>query len=69
MFSVYISAFLATKLFPILTEAIHLYGSMSILGTVCAFGTIFVITFVKETSGINLDTIGKNDDKKTNDVA
>lgn len=66
-FSVYTAAFLATKLFPILTESINLHGSMSIFGIICAFGTIFVIIFVKETSGINLDTIG-NDDKK-DDVA
>lgn len=56
--------FLSTKMFPILTDAISLYGSISIYGIICAVGTVFVIVFIEETSGINLDTVGE--DKKDN---
>lgn len=59
-------SFLSTKLFPILTDAIHLHGSMFIYGTICAFGTIFVTIAIKETTGINLDTIGEDKKEKDN---
>lgn len=53
------SAFASTKLFPVVTAAIYLYGSMSIYAVVCSVGVIFIACLFKETKGINLDMIGQ----------
>lgn len=53
--------FISGKLFPILSELIHLHGVMLLYAIICAFGTIFIAMVIKETKGTNLDEI---DDEK-----
>lgn len=59
-----ISAFVISKLFPILLEIVDLHGCMIILGTGCIIGFFFVLIVMKETSGQSLDDVGKSEKDK-----
>lgn len=61
-----ISAFTSLKMFPILMEALELYGCMMIYGSGCIAGAIFVLFVLKETSGQSLDDV--ESDEKTDDI-
>lgn len=56
--SINMAIFVSSKVFPILMEALNLYGIMSLHAVVCAFGTVFVAIMLEETNGRNLDEIG-----------
>lgn len=60
MVTINIFAFTSIKMFPILSATIHLYGCISIYAVGCAFGTLFIAKFIKETKGINLESVDSN---------
>lgn len=47
-------AFLILKFFPIINEAVHLYGSIFMFAGVSALGTLFIVLVVPETKGKSL---------------
>ena len=49
----YVSAFISTKTFADLVEAIHPHGAFFLYGCVCIFGAIFTCIFVPETKDKN----------------
>lgn len=55
------ASFLSVKMFPILLEKLDLHGCMMIYGFGCVGATIFVLFFLKETSGQSLDDAGENE--------
>lgn len=56
--SLNVSAFLLGKFFPIMSEIIGLHGFLWFLSGGCICAIIFIIFFMEETRGRNLDSIG-----------
>ncbi|XP_031637651.1 facilitated trehalose transporter Tret1-like [Contarinia nasturtii] len=61
--SMYISAFIFVKMFPIILTLIDLYGCMIILMVGCVVAAFFVIFVLDETKGQTLDTIQSTEKK------
>lgn len=52
------ASFLTTRYFPIMSEAIGMYGCLFFMASMCLLGILFVIFVMEETNGRNLDSIG-----------
>lgn len=63
--SMYLSAFLISKSFPTMSGAIGLYGCLTFLSGMCILGILFVVFVVKETNGIDLDSLETRRPEKT----
>lgn len=59
-----LAAFIVTKLFPILSDIIHMYGCFTIMAMICIIGIFFVHITMKETKGQCLDDIGMKSSNK-----
>lgn len=57
-----IIAFVTVKVFPILSQIIHLNGCLVIFCVCCAFGVLFIVFCVDETKGKELNVSKKFDD-------
>lgn len=60
-FAVNLFSFLIVKVYPLLSVIIQPEGCFAIFGIFCALGIIYVILYVKETKGIDLNVV--NDGK------
>lgn len=60
--------FLCLKFYPIFLEQINLHGCLLIYGVGCIVGFVFVLWFLKETSGQSLDEVGIDEKTKTENV-
>lgn len=60
-----IFTFLSVKLYAPLTEIIKLEGCMLFFGIGCAIGVIYVIMYVEETNGKELNVVKNMDESKT----
>lgn len=61
-------AFISVKIFPILMESIRLEGCLLILAVGCVFGLFYIILFVEETKGKNLNVVRKEEPTKEETV-
>lgn len=52
------AAFISVKMFPILIEAIDLYGCLLVYSFGSTIGFVFILFVLKETTGKSLDNIG-----------
>lgn len=53
-------------MYPILIEAIDLYGCLLVFATLCLVGFVFVLIVLQETTGNSLDDVGVADKSTTN---
>lgn len=61
-----IVSFLGDKYFPILLEAINLYGCFLFFAVNCCLGTLFVMFCMKETKGQSLNTTVNSENSMSN---
>lgn len=64
-----VMSFSVSKMFPILSEIIQLQGCMLIFSIVCALSLFYMILFVKETKGKDLNVVRGQNANKTNVIA
>lgn len=50
-------SFIVVKFFPLLIQIIHLYGCMFVFAGSCFVGLLYIILFMEETKGKNLDQL------------
>lgn len=60
-----LTSFISVKSFPILCNAIDLYGTLLIYTVACLIGSVFVLFVLKETTGESLDDVGVTDKSTT----